>query len=146
MSNPLSLFRSLIVYAICLPLAIGLGYLLATPQDIMSSALLAGALGLLLLPVALRWHHLWLIAAWNLGAVVFFLPGQPSFGMTMSVISLGIAVLQHALNRNLKFLHVPAVTWPLMFLTAVVLGTAFLTGGIGLRVAGSENFGGRRYI
>jgi hypothetical protein len=146
MSNPLSLFRSLIVYAICLPLAIGLGYLLATPQDVMSSALLAGALGLLLLPVALRWHHLWLIAVWNLGAVVFFFPGEPSFGMTMSVISLGIAIVQHALDRRQKFLSVPSVTRPLLFLTAVIAVTAFLTGGIGLRVAGSENIGGRRYI
>ena len=131
MSNPLSLFRSLIVYAICLPLAIGLGYLLATPQDMMSSALLAGALGLLMLPVVLRWHHLLLIEFWNMGAVVFFLPCEPSFAMTMSVLSLGIAILQHALNRQQKFLHVPSITWPLLFLSAVILGTAFLTGGIG---------------
>ena len=34
MSNAPALFRSLLVYGLCLPLAVFLGYLLATPLDI----------------------------------------------------------------------------------------------------------------
>jgi hypothetical protein len=46
----------------------------------------------------------------------------------------------------LKFLSVPSLTRPLIFLTIVVLATARLTGGFGLNVLGSEAVGGKRYI
>ena len=36
MSNALSIIRSLIIYSLCLPLAIFLGYLLAMPLDSVS--------------------------------------------------------------------------------------------------------------
>ena len=67
MSNALSIIRSLIIYSLCLPLAIFLGYLLAVPLDSVSLIILATALALPLVPVLLRWHHLILIASWKIG-------------------------------------------------------------------------------
>ena len=146
MSNATELVRSLAVYGLCLPLAIFLGYLLANPLDFNSLVVTGLILFLLLVPLLLRWHHAWLIAAWNMSAVVFFMPGRPPVWTALAVLSLAIGILQYAINRNAKFLSVPAVTWPLLFLGLVVLITASLRGGIGLRVFGSSSYGGRNYF
>lgn len=138
--------RSLLIYGVCLPLAIVLGYLLAAPMDRMSFIMLGILFGVLTIPIFLQWHHVWLIALWNANMLAFFLPGQPQFALVMCGISLMLSVLQHILNKRIKFLYVPTVAWPLFFLTAVVLVTARLTGGIGLQVAGGENYGGKRYL
>ncbi len=146
MSDASSLVRSLLIYGVCLPLAIFIGYLLATPLDTASFMLLGVLFGVLTIPLFLRWHHPWLIAVWNANMMAFFLPGKPSFAFVMCGISLTISVLQHILNKRIKFLHVPTIVWPMVFLTAVVLGTAELTGGIGLQIAGGQSFGGKRYL
>src|SRR5439155_7448157 len=141
MSNASSLIRTLLIYSICVPLAIFLGYIMATPQDYSTILTLCLILFILLIPMLLRWHHFWLIASWNLGAVLFFVPGRPWLWMGMAWISLTISVVQHILNPRIKFLHAPAVTRPLLLLVVVVLVTAKLTGGIGLNALGSEVMG-----
>lgn len=146
MSNAFSLFRSLIIYAVCLPLAIFLGYLLATPDDFVSFALVTLVLVSLALPLFLRWHHPLLVLTWNMAATAFFLPGSPSVWLVVCGISLLISVLQHALNKTHKFIHVPALAWPLILLALVAVVTAKLTGGIGIRSLGGHNLGGKRYI
>lgn len=146
MSNASALLRSLIVYGLCLPLAVTLGYLLANPLDLTTVAVVGILIFILMIPVFLRWHHAWLIASWNMSAVLFFLPGRPSVWLGMVAISFSIAVLQYTINRNMKFLHVPSVTRPLLFLAAVVLITMRLTGGIGLKAFGSSSYGGKNYI
>jgi len=149
MTNAFSLFRSLIIYSICLPLAAIVGYLLATsdgPKDqIMSIAVI---LSLMSIPMFLRWHYPWMLITWNMAAVVFFLPGKPGVGLVVLMISFGISVLQYVLNRQMKFISVPMVARPLLFILGVVLLTARLTGGIGLNALGGDggNIGGRRYI
>jgi hypothetical protein len=146
MSNASALFRSLVIYGLCLPLAITLGYLLANPFEMTTFAVVISLLLTLLIPLFLRWHHPWLIAAWNMSAVVFFLPGHPRLWQVMALVSFGIAILQYTVNRKLRFLNVPSVTKPLLFLTAVVLITMRLTGGIGLKTLGSTSYGGKNYI
>lgn len=146
MSNALTIIRSLIIYSLCLPLAIFLGYLLAMPMDAGSFTIVVLALGLPLLPLLLKHHHLLLFACWNTSMVIFFLPGRPSLGMVMILISFLLSILQHILNRNIRFLHVPAVSRPLIFLALVVVGTAMLTGGFGSRLMGGEVYGGKRYF
>src|SRR5271170_4054538 len=65
--NTPAVIRSLIIYAACIPLAVWIGYLLAAPAD-RSTFGYAGIMALILLtPILLRWHHLLLIAGWNLG-------------------------------------------------------------------------------
>src|SRR5437762_10015363 len=63
-----------IFFVILVPLAAFLGYLLADP-DFGSFILIGGFVCLLLSPIFLRWHHLILVASWNLWVVIFFLPG-----------------------------------------------------------------------
>ena len=146
MSNASALFRSLLAYGICLPLAVFLGYLLATPLDFTTVGVVVGIVFVLAIPLLLRWHHFWLVAAWNASAVVFLVPGKPPFWMALAALSFGVSILQYTLNRNLKFLSVPSVARPLLLLTAVVLITMQFTGGFGLRSSGSDTSGGRFYV
>ena len=146
MSNATELVRSLAVYGLCLPLAIFLGYLLANPLDFNTLVVTGLIFFLLLVPLLLRWHHAWLIAAWNMSAVIFFLPGRPPLWTGLVMVSLAIGILQYAINRNARFLSVPSVAWPLLFFGFVVLITASLRGGIGLRIFGSSSYGGRNYF
>jgi O-Antigen ligase len=146
MSNASGLFRSLVVYGVCLPLAVTLGYLLANPFEFTTFTVVGLVLFALLIPIFLRFHHTWLIVTWNMSAVLFFLPGHPPLAQGLAFISFTTAVLQYTINRNLKFLNVPSVTKPLLFLAAVVLITMRLTGGIGMKSLGSETYGGKNYI
>lgn len=146
MTNAFSLFRSLIIYGICLPLAIFIGYLLATPTDPTTYGSVGLLLSLMTIPLFLRWHYPWLILSWNMSAGLYFLPGKPSFALAMIFASFSISLLTYVMNRNLKFISVPAIARPLIFIAIVVLGTAKLTGGIGLNVLGSDSMGGKRYI
>ena len=151
MSNASALFRSLIVYGLCLPLAVILGYMMATPDN----ALIPGTgtwvavliiCAVLIIPLLLRWHHVWLIAAWNTTAMLFFVPGKPQVWIGLTAVSLLISILQYTLNRKMTFLSVPSVARPAFFLSAVILLTARLTGGLGMRIFGGDTHGGRQYI
>jgi hypothetical protein len=146
MTNSFALLRSLTIYGICLPLAIFLGYLLATPFD-RDTVYTVGVVALALtMPFFVRWHHPFLVLSWNLGAVLFILPGRPTLFLPACAISFVVSILQYILNRNLKPINVPAVTWPLVALLLIALITAQFTGGIGLKVTGSATYGGRRYL
>src|SRR2546421_9572567 len=131
MTSASTLLRSVLIYSICLPLAVFLGYLMATPVDFTTYVTMGLVFTLLASPLFLRWHHLWLIAAWNLGAVFFFLPGRPPPWMAMAAVSLFISMLQYILNRRLMFLRAPQVARSLIFLAVLLLATAKVTGGIG---------------
>jgi len=48
----------------------------------------------------------------------------------MTMLSLGISVLQRTLSRQSQFIRVPQITLPLIFLALVVLGTGKLTGDL----------------
>jgi O-Antigen ligase len=146
MTSATTLLRSLIVYGLCLPLAAFLGYLLATPLDFTTFLIVGFVLFVMVFPLFLRWHHPWMIACWNMSAVLFFLPGHPPLWMCLAGMSLLISVLQFAINRERRFLSVPSLTWPLILLAVVVVITAKLTGGVGIRTLGSEFYGGKRYV
>jgi len=148
MTNAFSLFRTLIIYSICLPLAIIVGYFLATtPTDFTSFVTIVILLCLMTIPLFLRWHYPWMILTWNMSAILFFFPGKPFIGWFVILISLFISVLQYILNRQLKFISAPIIVKPLLFILLVVVLTARLTGGIGLNVlGGGENVGGKRYL
>ena len=72
--------RALLVYALVLPLAVLLGYMLATPTDFNSFAILVMAFTALSIPLLLKWHHFLMALTWNAALIVFFLPGQPALG------------------------------------------------------------------
>jgi hypothetical protein len=146
MTNAANFLRTLLVYAVALPLALVVGYQIATPGDLMTWALMILVLGTLCIPLILKWHTPLLFMSWNMSAVLFFLPGQPNLWFVMAFASLLVAVVERTLVRERRFLHVPSVVLPVVFLVAVVAMTAKLTGGFGLRALGSENIGGKAYF
>ncbi len=116
------------------------------PMDFVSFTIVLLALFLPLIPFLLKWHHLLVFAFWNTSAVLFFLKGRPNLWMAMAALSLTLSILQHILNRKIKFLSLPSVTRPLIFLTLVIVITANLTGGFGMRSMGGDSIGGKRYF
>lgn len=148
MNNSSAILRSLVVYAICIPIAIWVGYMLTSLEDLTRSTFIeAGIFALLLiLPLLLRWHYILLVLTLNLGVTVFFMPGRPPLWMFMLVLSLGISVLQRSLNKGMRFISAPSIARPLICLAVVVAVTAKLTGGIGLHSLGGEQMGGKKYV
>ena len=145
MNNAPAILRTLVIYAVIVPLALFVGYLLTDPLD-RSSFTYYGILVLLLIsPILLRWHQPLLILSWNLNATIFFLPGRPDLWLALAAISLGISLLQRALGGVKQLISVPQVTWSLVFLVGVVVFTAKMR-GLGMRTYGSELYGGRSYV
>src|SRR6266404_4532506 len=134
MTNLPQAFRGLVVYALILPAAIMLGYLLATPTDASSAGTVLLILGILIFPLLLKWHHPLLFLTWNTSAVAFFLPGSPEMWMLVTLISLCISVGQRTLRKQTQFMIIPSLFWPIAFLLLVVLMTGQLTGGFGMRL------------
>jgi O-antigen ligase len=144
--NAVGLPRSLVVYTIVLPLALLVGFLLATPEAFKSIALVGLLIVALCIPVFLRWHQTLLILAWNANITLSFLPGKPNLWMIFAGIGLGIIVLNCILDKRSQFQHVPSVTWSLLFLLAVVFVTGKLTGGIAFRSLGASTYGGKKFV
>jgi len=145
-TNAPAIIRSLIMYAVCVPLAVFVGYLLTNPLDYSTLGVFGTLALVLVLPLLLRWHHPLLLLSWNASAVLFFLKGSPSLFMAMVALSLTISMLERILSPDKRFISVPQITWPLIFMLAVVFFTAKLTGGFGMRALGSEVYGGRKYL
>ena len=137
-------YKIFAAYLFAIPLALILGILAASPDE-MSFMLVGILLFFLALPLFLRWHHAMLIVFWNSAFSAFFLPGQPDFWLLFAALSFGISLLGHVMGRR-PFLPVPEMTHPLLFMAAVVLGTACYHGGIGIKALGGASHGGRYYI
>lgn len=146
MNNAPAILKSLVIFAVIVPLAVIVGYMLTDPLDYSTFAY-AGVLGLVLVfPLLLRWHYPLLLFSVNTTAIIFFIKGQPAFWLVMVALSLGISLLERALSSQKRFIHVPQITWPLICMIGVVLFTAKMTGGIGLHAFGSEVYGGKKYL
>lgn len=145
MTDTFGLPRKVIIFAILLPIAAIVGYLLASP-DVASIFLVGLILSVLAVPFFLRWHHAVLILSWNMMANVFFLPGSPPLWMLAALISLGVTLTSRILDKNMRLMHAPAVTWSLIFMAAVVIFTMKVTGTLGLRVLGGSSYGGKKYF
>ena len=146
MTHPSVALRSILVYAICLPLAIILGYLLATPLTWTTFGAVGFVAFILVSPLLLRFHHPLLVLGWNFAMIIFFLPGAPLVWIPMVALSLGISIVRRTVDQQYRFLSVPELTRPLIVLAIVILITAAATGGIKLRSLGGEVYGGKRYI
>lgn len=133
-------------YAACILVALVCGALLATSGTILGLLGLSMMFFALVFPILLYWHHAMLICVANAAVIVYFLPGQPGLWMVMAGCSLIITVLERAIRKETDFIHVPVVGWAIVYLSLVVMGTAFMTGGMGSRVMGSDSYGGSRYF
>ena len=138
--------RNHLIFGLCLPLAVLLGYLLAEPLDSGSLAVVVVVLSVLAVPLLMRWHHVLLVMGWNALITPAFLPGRPSLWMVLAFVSLFFAIVGRAVSADREFIHVPALTWSLLVLLGVVLATALMTGGVGIKTFGSQNYGGKGYF
>lgn len=141
-----TLFRTLLIYGIVVPLAIIVGWVMSSPENVQSIAILGVVVFVLALPIILKFHYAMLVFSWNATLSVFFLPGQPSFWTLMVVINIAMAVGYRILQRRPLFISAPAITASLLFLVAVVIFTAQVRGGIGMRSLGGGQYGGRQYF
>jgi hypothetical protein len=139
-----SVHRILIVYAVAIPLALILGYLVATP-DMASIAVVAMVLFFLALPLLIQWNHGLLIFFWNSAFIVGFLPGQVQLWLVFAGLTFGMAMVHHVMGHR-SFLRAPELTMPILFLTAVVVLTAKIRGGMGLHSLGNASYGGKHYV
>ncbi len=142
-SSPL---RALLLYTAILPIALLLGYLLATPLDPSSLFVVALLLLILSIPLMLKWHRPFLFLTWNMTAVLFFLPGRPQVWIGAAFLSFLIVVVQKMLKGQSQSINTRSVSVPLVFLLVVVFVTAKMTGGVGLQAFGSEVVGGKAYF
>jgi len=145
MASTFAVTRNHLIFGLCLPLAVLLGYMLADIDDPASRLVVLIALGVLAAPVLMRWHHPLLILSWNMAAQPA-LPGSPHLWSLLAMLSLFFAVLNRSVNPGYQFAYVPQIVRPMLAFAIVVLVTMFLTGGIGLRIFGSSAVGGRGYF
>src|SRR5215831_15417107 len=95
-----------IAMAICLPLAVLLGYVLAEPLESGSIAVVVFVLVLLAVPVVLKWHHPILIFCWNAALFPVFLPGRAALWLPLSGASVLIAILNRAISPQKRFINI----------------------------------------
>jgi hypothetical protein len=138
--------RAQLVFAICLPLAVLVGYFLADPMDRGSIMLLTVVLAVIVTPLLMKWYHPLLICSWNAAVQPYILPGNPPLWLLLAFIGVGFAVLNRFTTPEAKPVDIPSIRNPLVFLLMAVIGTAMLRGGIGLRLLDSESHGGRGYF
>lgn len=151
MTNPAAAIRMLITYAVSIPLAILVGYLLTEPASYGTLGVVGLVVALVLSPIFIKWHYPIMVFGIGCPATVFFLVGNPPLWEVVVILSLGIAIVERAMNSDRQFISVPSMTWPLLFILGVGLLTAKLTGGIGLHalgggVEGGIVGGGRKYV
>ncbi len=150
MTNVNATIRGLLTYAVVLPLALYVGYLVANSGEAgryqywWQAALI---LFILALPLMLKWHFPLLLLSWNATAVVFFLPGRPQLWLVMAFISLGFFLVQRTLLQQMRFIRAPSIVAPVIFLLLVIYLTARFSGsGFGLSSFGSQIVGGKAYF
>jgi hypothetical protein len=145
MASTFAVTRNHLIFGLCLPLAILLGYLLADARDPASQLIILTIMGVLSVPVFMRWYHPLLVVSWFMAAQPA-IPGQPHVWVMFSFMGLFYAVLNRSMNPAHRFLSAPVITWPILTLFSVVFITALLTGGVGLNIFGSTSVGGRGYF
>lgn len=138
--------KILLIYLVCIPLALLLGYQLSNPFSYDALVTVGIVLLVLVIPLMLKWHRELLYFSLGSIAVVFFLPGRPKLALVMVGVSLMISVLQRMLQHRSRFIRAPELTWPVLAVMMVVVGTMFLRGGLGFNFMGSRMVGGGRYV
>ena len=146
MTNPAAAMRMLITYAICIPLAIFIGFLLTNQMDYGTLSLIVLALGFILSPIFIKWHYPIMVFGLAFPAYLFFFIGRPPCWEIVVMLSLGIAIVERTINSDKRFIRVPSMTWPMIYTLAMMGLTAMLTGGFGLHQLGGEVGGGKKYI
>jgi len=145
MASPFAISRSQIILAVCLPLGVLVGYFLANAEDLGSIVALTLVLGVLSVPILMKWYHPLLVVGWNAAIQPIFIPGRPALWMVIAFFGFLFAALNRSTHAEAKFIDVRSIRTPLLLLFGVVITTAWLRGGLGVRSLGSGTYGGRSY-
>jgi hypothetical protein len=144
-SNASNLARSLLIYALALPIALSVGIIVVHNTDFRYWYALGLILALIAFPLVVKWHRPLLFMSWNTTIMLFFFPGHPFLWLFAAFLSLLVCLVQRTLVRDMRFIHAPSVLLPLLYLSVVIFATGLLTGGFGLRIFGSSKVGGKGY-
>lgn len=144
-SNASNLARTLLIYALALPIALSVGIIVTHNTDFRYWYALGLILALISFPLVVKWHRPLLFLSWNTTMVLFFFPGRPFLWLFAAFLSLLVCVVQRTLARDMRFIHAPSVVLPVLYLLVVIFVTGMLTGGFGLRIFGSSKVGGKGY-
>lgn len=145
MADSFAVARNRLIWGLCLPLAILLGYLLAEPLEASTQLVLVLLFGVLCVPLWLRWHYPLLVFAWG-SALYLGVMGPVPLWIAMAFLGFLHVLVTRATHPERKLLWVPQFVIPLCAFAAVVFITAALTGGMGLQILGSDRVGGRGYV
>jgi hypothetical protein len=149
MTNPAQAIRMLITYAICIPLAMLMGYVMTevgNRPDFSNLFVVGLVVAVLASPILIRWHYPIMVFGLGCPMYLFFLKGNPPLMQVVVILSLGIAIVERAVNSERRFIKCPTMVWPLLFTAAMAFMTAQLTGGIGLKALGGDTGGGKKYV
>src|SRR5580658_1729644 len=104
MTNAPALLRSLIIYAMVLPLALLVGYLLSDPTLILLSVLAF----IVIFPLLVRFHYPWMLFGWSATMILFFIKATPNLGLAMIALSLTLSILERIMNPQRHFVRMPS--------------------------------------
>jgi hypothetical protein len=144
-SNAFNLARTLLIYALALPIALSVGIIVTHNTDFRYWYALGLILALISFPLVAKWHRPLLFLSWNTTIMLFFFPGRPSLWLFAAFLSLLVCMVQRTLVRDMRFVHAPSVVLPVLYILVVIFVTGMLTGGFGLRIFGSSTVGGKGY-
>ena len=137
--------RPHVIFGFCLPIAILVGYILAEPAEVSSFVCLAVILGIVCIPMVIKWHHLLMLFSCNAAMAISFAPGRPSFWEMFGIISICLLMMNRSLGDPINFYKVNQISKSLIFLTIIVLGTAYAN-GVSFGSMGGAGAGGQRYV
>ena len=146
MTNPTAALRIIIVYLVCITLAVAVGYMLTDPLDYGTLFIFCLIAAILASPFIIKWYYPILLFGLGSPIYCFFFPGDPPLSQVVVLLCLGIAIINRAINSERTFISAPIMTWALLYTIAMVVCTAELTGGAGLHQLGGEVGGGKKYI
>lgn len=146
MASTFAVTRNHLIFGLCLPLAVLMGYLLAEPFESTSLTVIVMVFALLVVPVMLRWYHPLLILSWHLAAQPMFLPGRPQIWVVMALLGVCFALLNRSVDAEFRIFLESSLTRPMVVVLVVVISTAMATGGIGFNILGSSTVGGKGYV
>ena len=146
MANTYTVSRTHLIFGVCLPLAVLLGYLLADPLESSSLSVVVLVLAVLATPLLMKFYHPALVLSWNSAFYLPFLPGAPSLWSAFACLGAVVLLANRCINPQRHPMFRGAVVWSLLCIAAVVGVTAMATGGIGSRVLGSSTYGGKKYF
>lgn len=138
--------RMQLMYGLCLAVAALIGFFIAAPLRYSSLFVLCSVAGLLAFPWLMKWHRVLLVTSFHSVFMVSFLPGELPLWCYLTAIGFFMVVLNRCLSREVTFVHPGGVAWSLVALVVVVVATAWLQGGVGVRALGSATYGGKKYI